>query len=95
MNSLIIAYDRNRGDDYKPLIKELERLGAERLQFSLWELKGTTNAVQICQHLRRYLDTGDRLDVFAKTFHSAWPPGRGRWNRRNAFGGLFGLAGRI
>ena len=41
MNSVIIAYDRNRGDDYKPLIDELERLGAERLQFSLWKLDGT------------------------------------------------------
>lgn len=89
MNSVIIAYDRNRGDDYKPLINELERLGAKRLQFSLWEIKGRTDARAIGQHLTRFLNTGDRLDTFSTGLgRFEWPHLRRAWANRSALGGL-------
>jgi len=77
MNSVIIAYDRNRGDNYKPLTDELERMGAERLQFSLWKLDGTIDAYGIGRHLTGFLNDGDRLDTFSSgAFHFKWPPHR-------------------
>lgn len=88
MNSVIIAYDRNRGDDYKPLIDELERLGAERLQFSLWKLDGTVDAYDVGRHLLPFLNDGDRLDTFSiGAFHFQWPPLRNEANR-GVLGGL-------
>lgn len=63
MNSLLIAYDRNRQDDYGPLIDELKRMGATKVQYSLWELHGRTDAIVVGQHLQQFLNAGDRLEV--------------------------------
>lgn len=60
---MIIAYDRNQGDDYGPLITRLRELGAKRIQFSLWELDRNTAASTIYSDLRPHLDTGDKLFV--------------------------------
>jgi hypothetical protein len=75
MTKLLIAYDRNRRDDYGPLIDALVKLGAEKVQYSLWTLETASTPFEIGRLLQPLLDAGDKLDVFALGFgHYSWPP---------------------
>jgi CRISPR-associated endonuclease Cas2 len=69
----LIAYDLDKpGQDYSRLIDALERLGAQRAQFSLWVLRRDYTAVQIRDYLRQFIDANDRLLVVALTGEAAW-----------------------
>lgn len=76
MQRLIVSYDRNRGDNYAPLISALEKLGAKKLQYSLWLLRTNATAFQVGITLQRFLNAGDKLDVLPLGYGLAysWPP---------------------
>lgn len=65
----LITYDLRRpGQDYTTLTVELERLGAHRILESVWFLKNTSNtALQLRDHLTRFIDGNDRLFVASVT----------------------------
>lgn len=69
----LISYDLDKpGQDYHALIKELERLGAERVLYSEWLFKSTSSAVQIRDYLQKFVDGNDMLLVVELTGVAAW-----------------------
>jgi hypothetical protein len=73
MARYLISYDLDKpGQNYHPLIAELERLGASRVLFSEWIWQSTWSAVQIRDHLKSLIDGNDMLLVVALTGEAAW-----------------------
>lgn len=60
-----ISYDLNRpGQLYSRIAGELQRLGGRRLLFSQWAINWpNTTAIAVRDHLRRFIDSNDRLMV--------------------------------
>jgi hypothetical protein len=74
LNRYLITYDLLRpGKDYSSLTKELTRLGARRILLSVWTMTSASSAVQIRDHLARFVDANDRIWV---STYGAWA-GRG------------------
>jgi hypothetical protein len=73
MKKYLISYDLDKpGQNYHPLIKELERLGALRILYSEWILRNSASAVDLRDHLRTFIDGNDMLLVVALTGEAAW-----------------------
>ena len=64
MNRYLVSYDlMSPGRDYSTLYVVLERLGATRVLYSQWVLRTSMSAAQLLDHLKKYIDTNDRLLV--------------------------------
>lgn len=75
MSLIQISYDlRNHAtmNQYEELIKELERLGAKKVQLSEWMWQSTNTPVQIRDHLRRFIHDTDRLLITAVNDWASW-----------------------
>jgi hypothetical protein len=73
MARYLISYDLDKpGQNYTPLIKELERLGAGRILYSEWVWQSTSTAAEIRDHLKSFVDANDMLLVVALTGEAAW-----------------------
>ncbi len=73
MAPYLISYDLNRpGQNYEPLYRELERLGAQRVLLSAWVLRSNSTPKQLADHLLRYIDSNDRLIVVDASSGAAW-----------------------
>ena len=58
--------------DYQPLWAELERLGAQRTQFSLWLLSADNTPKEVIDHFATFVDKDDRLWVAAVRRGQHW-----------------------
>jgi len=73
MRTYLVSYDLDKPDqDYHKLIKELERLGAVKILYSEWIMKGDWTAVQLRDHLRSFIGASDMLLVAGLTGEAAW-----------------------
>jgi hypothetical protein len=73
MTCYSISYDLQKpGQDYSRLISYLERLGAVRVEYSLWLLRSNWTAIQILNGVAPYIDANDRLLVAALDGNAAW-----------------------
>lgn len=62
----IVSYDllgEPSIEAYEPLIRELQRLGAQEILRSEWALRASNTSVEIRDHFRQYLRPGDRILV--------------------------------
>jgi len=60
----LISYDLTKpGQNYPRLYTELDRAGARRVLLSAWAFSTTSNATQIVNWLRQYVDATDRIVV--------------------------------
>ena len=60
----LISYDLDKpGQNYDKLIARLKQHGAVRVLLSQWVLTTTWTAVQLCDDLRAYTDSNDRILV--------------------------------
>lgn len=60
----LVTYDLVQpGQEYPNLIAELQRVGAVRLQKSVWLLEASLPAERLCDILQSYMDPNDRLFV--------------------------------
>jgi len=68
-----VSYDLDKpGQNYHPLISELERLGGIKILYSEWIVRSQMTAVQLRDHLRAFIDGNDMLLVVALTGEAAW-----------------------
>jgi hypothetical protein len=73
MGKYLISYDLDKpGQDYSPLVRELERLGADKILYSEWVIRTTWSAVQLRDHLMAFVDANDMLLVVGLTGEAAW-----------------------
>ena len=64
MELYYIAYDLDKpGQDYPDLWDELKRIGAKRVQDSVWALKSNNSVTEIRDAVKTYMDSNDRLLV--------------------------------
>ncbi len=64
MNLFAISYDlRIPGQSYTTLFAALERLQAVKVEYSVWVCRSSSTAVQICNFLKQFIDSNDRLLV--------------------------------
>lgn len=66
MKLFLVGYDlMSPGRDYSTLYTALEALGGHRVLFSQWVVRVSSNetAARVRDHLRRYMDTNDRILV--------------------------------
>ena len=64
MSLYLIAYDLDKpGQDYDDLYSDLNRIGAERIQDSVWVVKGTYDCVELRKRLQAHMDSNDRILV--------------------------------
>lgn len=67
-----VAYDLDRpGQDYPELWEELESLGAQRVQESVWVLKSNKKTVELRDTLKRHIDQNDRILIIKSSFWAA------------------------
>ena len=68
MQLFSVSYDLLApGKDYQALYVRLRALGAARVLYSQWMLKGAYTAAELRDDLRRYIDANDRLLVINVT----------------------------
>jgi len=72
--SYLICYDLDKpGQDYSDVIASLEKLGAKRIQYSVWLLHAPKlTPIQIRDHLAQFVDGNDRLLVVGCQNLAAW-----------------------
>ena len=64
MRLFLVSYDLiNPGQAYPPIVGRLEALGAKKVLFSEWMLRGSMTATQLRDDLQRYMDANDQLLV--------------------------------
>ncbi|MBF4508419.1 SinR family protein [Flavobacterium sp. JLP] len=70
----LIGYDLNKsGQDYKTLIEEIKKLGLWwHCLDSTWIIKSESNATDIRNYLKKFIDTNDKLLVVRLSGESAW-----------------------
>ncbi len=64
----LISYDllnKATFGEYEDLIAELERMGARKVLFSEWMLRSGDTAMDIVNHLRKFVHNYDRIMVIA------------------------------
>jgi CRISPR/Cas system-associated endoribonuclease Cas2 len=72
MAKFYIAYDLDKpGQNYPELWNELDSLGAQRVQDSVWVLASDSAAKDLRDTLQQYIDQNDRLLV-VQSAGSAW-----------------------
>lgn len=74
MRVFSVSYDLNRpGQQYTTLTNRLTQLGARRVLFSQWMLRGNTTAEALRNDLQRLMDNSDGIIVIDVTNASmAW-----------------------
>jgi hypothetical protein len=73
MRKYMIVYDlERRGESYEPLLSALRQLGALHVLYSKWVLRTNYTAVQLRDHLKRFIDANDLLLVVELTGVAAW-----------------------
>lgn len=73
MKPYLVSYDLNRpGQEYPDLINALTRLGAVKVLYSEWALKTDLTAIQLRDHLQKFVDGNDSLLVVGLTGEAAW-----------------------
>ena len=74
MATYIISYDlRKPGQNYDQLYEAIKSYGTwARVNESVWAVVTTNTAVQIRDHLLRFIDTNDRLFVIKSGVEAAW-----------------------
>jgi CRISPR-associated endonuclease Cas2 len=72
--SYLVCYDLDKpGQDYTDVIDALEKLGARRIQYSVWLLYAPAlSPEQIRNHLAQFVDGNDRLLVVGLQNLAAW-----------------------
>ncbi|MTW19426.1 CRISPR-associated endonuclease Cas2 [Rhodoplanes serenus] len=89
MSTYVVAYDlvnENGPHDYQPLWDELERLGGQRTQYSLWLVNVTNTSKELHDHIKTMLDKDDKLWVFELTKNRSYSnaiKGTNDWLSRN------------
>lgn len=84
-----LTYDLNKektSADYKPLIDELQRLGAHRFQASAWLANLNNTAQEVHDHFKRLMDSNDSLWVSEFTgvhYYSGARSGTNQWLSAN------------
>lgn len=63
MTTYTIAYDLIKRKDYQSLWDELKRLGAHRTQDSYWLISVNNTAKELHYHLKKFVDSDDRIWV--------------------------------
>jgi hypothetical protein len=64
MSRFLVSYDlMSPGRNYKNLTDALVALGARPVLLSQWVVRTNLTATQLRDHLRRFMDTNDRLLV--------------------------------
>jgi CRISPR/Cas system-associated endoribonuclease Cas2 len=73
MGLFFVAYDLDKpGQNYQNLWDELESLGAQRLQDSVWGLQSSKTAVALRDTLKGHIDSNDRLLVVENGGWASW-----------------------
>ena len=74
MACYLISYDlRQPGRNYDQLYEQIKSYGTwAHINESLWAVVTTKSAVQIRDHLAKYLDSNDRLFVVKSGVEAAW-----------------------
>lgn len=73
MVNYLVSYDLDKpGQNYSPLISELERLGGIKILYSEWIVRSNVTAAQMRDHLLAFIDSNDMLLVVALTGEAAW-----------------------
>jgi hypothetical protein len=76
MKTYLVSYDLNnppQNPNYHPLIKRIrEYWGGEKILFSEWLVRTDSTAADICDDLRRFIDSNDGLIVLGLTGEAAW-----------------------
>jgi CRISPR/Cas system-associated endoribonuclease Cas2 len=62
-NLFLVAYDLRSGEDYEDLIGALRKMGAERLQESVWYLAAAVSCTALKNALKAHMRSDDRLVV--------------------------------
>lgn len=63
MAKCLVTYDLKKNKDYVTLIQELHRLGACKALLSVWVLDSQNSVTVLRDHLRKYIDSDDKLLV--------------------------------
>jgi CRISPR-associated endonuclease Cas2 len=64
-----VTYDLDKpGQDYTDLWNELDSLGAQRVQESVWVVRYSGKTVELRDLLKNYIDSNDRLLVVRSAF---------------------------
>lgn len=85
------AYDlvneRGSSSDYQELWDELERLGAHRVQESLWLVNLNNTPKEVIEHFKNFTDENDRLFVSSVRKGENWytnaKAGTNKWLEAN------------
>jgi hypothetical protein len=71
----LISYDLTHHasmNQYKELIGELKRLGAQKAQLSEWVWRSNNTPTEIRDHLQKFIHTDDRLLITAVSDWASW-----------------------
>lgn len=73
MNTFLVSYDLDKpGQDYPKIIERLKGLGAVRVLYSEWVIRGNYSATVLRDDLKQYIDANDKLLVVVLTGEAAW-----------------------
>lgn len=74
MNPYLITYDLNKpGQDYQKLFDAIKKLGIWwHCLDSNWIVKSNQTSVQICDYLKSFIDSNDKLLVVRLSGEAAW-----------------------
>jgi hypothetical protein len=69
----LITYDLLRpGQNYEKLFPALQRIGAVRVLYSTWVVRGNWSAKQLCDYVYQVVDANDRILVTEMGDWAAW-----------------------
>ncbi|MDU9393138.1 hypothetical protein [Pseudomonas sp. zfem002] len=86
MTTFTVSYDLINNKNYKLLIDELNRLGAHRSLESFWLVAYNSTAKGLHDHLRKFMDSDDKLWVSELTrsfYYSQVNSGTNAWIDKN------------
>lgn len=73
MKTFLVSYDLDKpGQDYPRIIERLKELGAVKILYSEWVLRGNFSAADLRDDLKQYVDANDMLLVVVLTGEAAW-----------------------
>lgn len=73
MSLYLISYDLDQpGQNYDQLIAALKGKGATRVLYSAWALRTGSNAVQIRDWVKQFVDSNDRILVCPLEGWASW-----------------------
>jgi len=73
VKTFLVSYDLDKpGQDYPRIIERLKELGAVKILYSEWVLRGNFSAADLRDDLKQYVDANDMLLVVVLTGEAAW-----------------------